>query len=200
MSPAPTPHDVRYFATPNELRDWFDQHHATATELWVGYHRKASGVPSIDWPQAVDEALCVGWIDGIRYRIDETRFAQRFTPRRPGSTWSAVNVAKVATLAAQGRMRPTGSAAFAARTGTKTGIYGYEQADPALDDAATARFMAEPAAWADWQRRPPSYRKSATYWVTSAKQAATRERRLLALIEACAAGRPVGPLTRPDGR
>jgi uncharacterized protein YdeI (YjbR/CyaY-like superfamily) len=116
VSPTPTPHDVRYFATSAELRDWFDQHHATATELWLGYHRKASGVPSVDWPQAVDEALCVGWIDGIRYRIDESRYAQRFTPRRRGSTWSPINLAKVATLTAQGRMRPAGVAAFEART------------------------------------------------------------------------------------
>lgn len=149
MSPVPTPHDVHYFASPDELRDWFDQHHATAAELWVGYHRKATGVPSVDWPQAVDEALCVGWIDGIRYRIDETRHAQRFTPRRRGSTWSAVNVAKVATLTAQGRMRPAGLAAFAARTEAGTGIYGYEQAGAAFDEAATARFAANAAAWAD---------------------------------------------------
>jgi uncharacterized protein YdeI (YjbR/CyaY-like superfamily) len=148
----------------------------------------------------VDEALCVGWIDGVRYRIDETRFAQRFTPRRRGSTWSAINVAKVETLTAQGRMRPAGQAAFAARTEARTGVYGYEQAEASLDEAAMARFTANAVAWADWQRRPPSYRKAATHWVTSAKQAATRERRLQALIDACAAGRPVGPLTRPDGR
>ena len=94
MSPTPTPRDVRYFARPEDLRDWFDAHHESATELWLGYHRKASGIPSVDWSQAVDEALCVGWIDSVRYRIDDLRNAQRFTPRRRGSIWSAVNVGR----------------------------------------------------------------------------------------------------------
>jgi uncharacterized protein YdeI (YjbR/CyaY-like superfamily) len=200
MSPTPTPRDVRYFATPDELRTWFDANHERASELWVGYYRKRTGTPSIDWPQAVDEALCVGWIDGVRYRIDERRHAQRFTPRRRGSTWSAVNVAKVAALTAEGRMRPAGLAAFEARTATNTAIYGYEQASAVFADDETGRFMADAAAWADWQGRPPSYRKSATHWVTSARQPATRERRLSALIDACAAGETVKPLTRPSRR
>ena len=116
MSPSPQPHDVRFFATPEELRDWFDANHETADELWIGYYRKATGRPSVDWSQAVDEALCVGWIDGVRYRLDDTSHAQRFTPRRKGSIWSAINVAKVAALTAEGRMRPAGLAAFGART------------------------------------------------------------------------------------
>ena len=126
MSP-PKPHDVRFFATPAELRDWFDANHETATELWLGYYRKATGRPSVDWSQAVDEALCVGWIDSVRYRLDETSSAQRFTPRRKGSIWSAINVAKVAALTAEGRMRPAGLAAFEARTPEKTAIYSYER-------------------------------------------------------------------------
>ena len=111
MSPSLEPHDIRFFETPAALRDWFDANHQTASELWLGYHRKSSGRPSVDWSQAVDEALCVGWIDGVRRSLDETSFVQRFTPRRKGSTWSAVNVAKVGTLSAEGRMRPAGLAA-----------------------------------------------------------------------------------------
>ena len=154
------PHDVRFFATPAELRDWFDANHATAPELWLGYYKKASGRPSVDWSQAVDEALCVGWIDGILKRIDAESHVQRFTPRRKGSNWSAINVAKVARLTAEGRMRPAGLAAFEARTDANTAIYSYETAETVLTDDETARFRADAAAWADWEARPPSYRRT----------------------------------------
>jgi uncharacterized protein YdeI (YjbR/CyaY-like superfamily) len=176
MSPRLEPHDVIYFEAPAALRDWFDAHHATAGELWVGYHKKATGRPSLTWPEAVDEALCVGWIDGIRFSVDEERFAQRFTPRRKGSTWSAINVAKVATLTAEGRMRPAGLAAFEARTDGNTAIYSYE----------VAQFRQDGAAWADWERRSPSYRRTTTQWVTSAKRPETRARRLAQVIAASA--------------
>jgi uncharacterized protein YdeI (YjbR/CyaY-like superfamily) len=200
VSPSPTPHDILFFAAPEELRDWFDANHETAGELWLGYHRKATGRPSVDWSQAVDEALCVGWIDGVRYRIDETTHAQRFTPRRKGSIWSAINVAKVAALTAEGRMRPAGLVAFEARTPEKTAIYSYERDAAAFSDEEAARFRADEAAWADWERRPPYYRKAATHWVTSAKQVATRERRLASLIEDSAAGRKPRALTPPGER
>ena len=190
----PTPRDVQFIATSEALRDWFDANHATADELWLGYHRKASGIPSVDWPTAVDEALCVGWIDGVRYRLDDSTHAQRFTPRRRGSTWSAVNVAKVAALTAEGRMRPAGLAAFEARTPEKTAIYSYEREAAAFTDVELATLQASPAVWADWSSRPPSYRRTVTHWVTSAKQPATRERRLASLLEDSAAGRPVGPM------
>jgi uncharacterized protein YdeI (YjbR/CyaY-like superfamily) len=195
------PHDVRFFATPAELREWFDANHATADELWLGYYKKASGRPSVDWSQVVDEALCVGWIDGVRKSIDDAVSVQRLTPRRKGSTWSAINVAKVATLTDQGRMRPAGLAAFAARTEANTGIYAYERPPTTLSDEEIARFRAAPEAWSDWERRPPSYRRVATHWITSAKQASTRERRLSTLIEDCAAGRPLMHLawTRKPG-
>jgi uncharacterized protein YdeI (YjbR/CyaY-like superfamily) len=124
-------HDVRFFATPNELRDWFDANHDTATELWVGYYKKSSGRPSVTWSQVVDEALCVGWIDGILRRIDDVSHVQRLTPRRKGSNWSAINVAKVAQLSAEGRMRPAGLAAFARRTEAKAAVYSYERQRPA---------------------------------------------------------------------
>jgi uncharacterized protein YdeI (YjbR/CyaY-like superfamily) len=194
MSPTPTPHDVIFFAAAEELRDWFDANHATATDLWMGYHKKATGLPSVVWTDAVDEALCVGWIDSIRRTIDERTFVQRFTPRRKGSIWSAINVAKVAALTAEGRMRPAGIAAFEARTPERTAVYSYERATTALSDDETARFQADEAAWADWQARPPSYRKAVTAWVTTAKQPATRARRLDALIADSAAGRKVAPM------
>jgi uncharacterized protein YdeI (YjbR/CyaY-like superfamily) len=185
------PHDVRFFATPGELRDWFDAHHHTADELWLGYYKKASGRPSVDWSQVVDEALCVGWIDGVRKRVDDEVSVQRLTPRRKGSTWSAINVAKVERLTAEGRMRQAGLAAFEARTEGNTAIYSYEQAPSTLRDDELARFRSDATAWADWERRPPSYRRVATHWVTSAKQDATRERRLATLIDDSRAGRPL---------
>jgi uncharacterized protein YdeI (YjbR/CyaY-like superfamily) len=187
------PHDVEYFTSPAELRDWFDANHETADELWLGYWKKGTGRPSVTWTQAVDEALCVGWIDGVLQRIDHERHAQRFTPRRKGSNWSAINVAKVEQLTAEGRMRPAGMRAFEARTPERTAVYSYERAiDPFTEDEV-ARFRSNAAAWADWERRPPSYRHGATAWVTSAKQAATRERRMATLIEDSAAGRLIKP-------
>ena len=194
MSPSPQPHDVRFVATPEELRDWFDANHETADELWLGYYRKSTGRPSVDWSQAVDEALCVGWIDGVRRSVDDTTHVQRFTPRRKGSTWSAINVAKVAALTREGRMRPAGLAAFEARTAANTAIYSYERAAATFSPDEEARLRATPDAWADWEARPPSYRRAVTHWVTSAKGAATRERRLEALIADSAAGRKVGPM------
>jgi uncharacterized protein YdeI (YjbR/CyaY-like superfamily) len=190
----PTPRDVRFFETAQELRDWFDAHHTTADELWLGYHRKSTGRPSVDWPLAVDEALCVGWIDSIRVGLDEASFAQRFTPRRKGSTWSAVNVENVRRLQGEGRMRPAGIAAFEARTPENTGIYSYEREDAAFSDAETGRFRAAPAAWADWERRPPSYRRAVTHWVVGAKREETRERRFAELLADSAAGRRVKPM------
>jgi uncharacterized protein YdeI (YjbR/CyaY-like superfamily) len=142
----------------------------------------------------VDEALCVGWIDGVRRSVDDTTHIQRFTPRRKGSTWSAVNVAKVAALTEEGRMRPAGIAAFEARTAANTAIYSYERAAGAFTPDEEARLRADPAAWVDWEGRPPSYRRAVTHWVTSAKGTATRQRRLEALIADSAAGRKVGPM------
>ncbi|MGP1674693.1 MAG: YdeI/OmpD-associated family protein, partial [Candidatus Limnocylindrales bacterium] len=156
MSPSPRPHDVVFFTRPDELRAWFDANHGSADELWLGYYRKATGRPTVSWSQAVDEALCVGWIDSVRYSLDDERSAQRFTPRRKGSIWSAVNVAKVATLTAQDRMRPPGLTAFEARTPDRTAIYTYERNDAAFTDEETAELRANQAAWSDWERRPPS--------------------------------------------
>jgi len=188
-----------FFPTPREWRQWLAKHHATTDELWVGFYKRESGKPSITWPESVDEALCVGWIDGIRKRIDEGRYTIRFTPRRKGSIWSAVNIARVAVLTKEGRMMPAGAAAFAAREDKKSRVYTYEQKDAAtLGDEYERRFQARPKAWAFWEAQPLYYRKLATRWVVSAKQEATRERRLATLIEDSAAGRRIGPMRRPD--
>jgi uncharacterized protein YdeI (YjbR/CyaY-like superfamily) len=190
----PDADDVSFFASTDELRDWFDANHQTADELWLGYHKKATGRPTITWSDAVDEALCVGWIDSVRYSLDDERSAQRFTPRRKGSVWSAINLRKVAELTEQGRMRPAGLAAFEARDPDRTAIYSYERDAAALTDDETARIRANAAAWGDWERRPPSYRRTITYWIASAKKPETRARRLDALIDASATGEPVGPM------
>ncbi len=197
MSPKPTPHDVHYFETPDQLRDWFEAHGETETELWIGYHRKSTGRPSLTWSDTVDEALCAGWIDSVRYSVDDTRFAQRLTPRRKGSNWSAINVAKVGELTEQGRMRPAGLAAFEARTPEKTGTYSYEREAAALEPDELATFQADATAWTGWQAMPPSYRRTATFWVVSAKRPETRARRLATLIEDSAAGRRIKPLAGP---
>jgi uncharacterized protein YdeI (YjbR/CyaY-like superfamily) len=185
------PTDIRFFATPAELRDWFDANHETAEELWLGQYKKATGRPTVSWSDAVDEALCVGWIDGQLQRIDEISHAQRFTPRRKGSNWSAINVAKVGVLTGQGRMRPAGIRAFEARTDARTAVYSYERPIQELTEDEEARLRADRVAWDDWQARPPSYRRAVTHWITSAKQPATRERRLSTLIDDSRAGRLV---------
>jgi uncharacterized protein YdeI (YjbR/CyaY-like superfamily) len=200
MTSRPDERDVLFLERPEQLRDWFDANHTTATELWLGYHKKATGRPTISWSEAVDEALCVGWIDSVRYSLDDERSAQRFTPRRKGSMWSAINVRKVAELTEQGRMRPAGAAAFEARSPEKTATYSSEREAAALTDDETAAIRADAAAWADWERRPPSYRKAVTHWIASAKKPETRARRLAALITASAAGEPVGPMRPPKSR
>jgi len=169
--------------------------------LWVGYWKKASGHPTVTWPEAVLEALCVGWIDGVRYSVDAERSRQRFTPRRKGSNWSAVNVRNVEMLTAAGRMRPAGHAAFDRRNEARTAVYSYEQRHEArLTDAEEARFRANQEAWSWFVDRPKSYRTAATWWVASPKRVETRERRLASLILESAAGRTVKALTPPGRR
>jgi uncharacterized protein YdeI (YjbR/CyaY-like superfamily) len=190
--------DVRFFATPDEWRRWLEKNHARATELWVSFHKKGSGTPSITWPESVDEALCFGWIDGIRKSIDEHRYRIRFTPRKKGSNWSRVNIARVAALTKEGRMHPAGLAAFEARVPEKSGVYSFEQREAAtLGPEFERRFRANPKAWAFFASQPPYYRRTATFWVMSAKQETTRARRLATLIADSAAGRRIGPMRRP---
>ena len=179
--------DAIFFETPEELRAWLEKHHATASELWVGYYKKATGRRSLTWSQVVDEALCFGWIDGKLQRIDEHRHRQRLTPRRRNSNWSAINIAKVAELRAQGRMTPAGEAAFAARRDDRAAVYSYERRHEAAFDAEQeAAFRANASAWEWFAAQSPSYRSTVTFWVLSAKRPETRARRLATLIECSA--------------
>ncbi|HWM11378.1 MAG TPA: YdeI/OmpD-associated family protein [Solirubrobacteraceae bacterium] len=186
-----------FFASPAEWRAWLETNHAEASEVIVGFHKKATGRASMTWPEAVDEALCFGWIDGVRRSHGPEAYTNRFTPRRPRSNWSAINVKRVGELTAEGRMTPAGLAAFEARTGEQTASYSYEQRQAALEPEQEARFRAAHEAWEWFSARPPSYRRAAIHWVTSAKRPETRERRLATLIDDSAAGRPVKPLARP---
>lgn len=185
-----------FFPTPADLRKWFQAHHATEAELLVGYYKKDSGQPSITWPESVDEALCVGWIDSIRRSLDDRRYTIRFTPRKPGSVWSAVNIKRANELIAQGRMRPAGLKAFEARKENRSGIYSYEQRSPELVEPYSKKLRQNKAAWAFYQAQPPSYRKAVNWWVVSAKQEATRLKRLNQLIDLSAQGRPLPQFTR----
>ncbi|MFN2631947.1 MAG: YdeI family protein [Thermoanaerobaculia bacterium] len=188
----------KFFATPAAFRAWLEAHHETRKELLVGFHKKGSGKPSITWPESVDEALCFGWIDGVRHRLDETAYTIRFTPRRPRSNWSAVNVARVAELTSQDRMRPAGNRAFAARTPERTGIYAFERNEAAkLPPAQEKTLRANRKAAAFFDAQPPGYRKLVTHWVISARQEETRERRLRQLIADSEAGLRIGALRRP---
>ncbi|MBL8520608.1 MAG: YdeI/OmpD-associated family protein [Betaproteobacteria bacterium] len=176
----------KFFAAPAAFRAWLEKHAATHAELIVGFHKVGSGKPCMTWPESVDEALCFGWIDGVRTRIDAESYKIRFTPRRPGSIWSAVNIAKVEALTAAGRMTPAGLAAFAKRTAKKSAVYAFEQrGELALPAPAVKAFQRHKAAWTYFESTPPSYRKVVIHWVNSAKQDETRERRLQQLIEAC---------------
>ena len=190
MSPtparAPQP-KATYFATPAAFRAWLAKHHLSATELLVGFHKRDSGTPCMTWPESVDEALCHGWIDGVRRRVDDERYTIRFTPRRAGSTWSAINIRRVDELTKSKRMRPAGLKAFAGRLEHKSRTYAYEQkAQATLEAAHLATFKARAKAWAFFEAQPPWYKRTLIYWVVSAKQDATRLKRLLKLIEASA--------------
>jgi uncharacterized protein YdeI (YjbR/CyaY-like superfamily) len=186
-----------FFATADEFRAWLTEHHAHESELLVGFYKKDSGRPSITWPESVDQALCFGWIDGVRRRVDDDSYCIRFTPRKPHSTWSAVNVRRMSELVNAGLVVAAGLAAFERRADDRT-AYSYEQRRAAqFEPAQEQRFKANERAWAFFAGQPPSYRRAATHWVTSAKREETRERRLTRLIEDSAAGRSVPPLTRP---
>jgi uncharacterized protein YdeI (YjbR/CyaY-like superfamily) len=187
--------DVKFFDTPADLRAWFEANHETAPELFVGYWKKATGRGGVTHPEAIEQALCFGWIDSIGRRIDDQRHQVRFTPRRRGSVWSAVNLAKVAELTERGLMHPAGLRAFEARKPERSAVYSYEQPDGVtLDAAQTALFQSDQAAWEWYSRQSASYHRAAVHWVVSAKRAETRQRRLGRLIADSAAGRKVPPL------
>jgi len=188
--------NIKFFKSPADFRAWLERHHATERELWVGYYKKDSGRPSITWPESVDEALCFGWIDGIRKSIDAVSYMTRFTPRRPRSIWSAVNIGRVEELTRQGRMRPAGEKAFQARTENRSGIYAYEQRKPELEEPYRKQIRRNKEAWKFFQAQPASYRKAASWWVLSAKKEETRLRRLGQLIDDSAHGRTLPQFTR----
>ena len=178
-----SPDNPVFFPTQDEFRAWLQEHHASEGPLWVGYYRKSSGRASITWAETVDEALCFGWIDGVRKSRDETSYVIRFTPRRPTSVWSARNFERVEALRAAGCMRPPGLAAYAHRN--KHPQSGYTVGDRPTEFPAeiARRFQAHLSAWDFYNAQPPGYRKQTVFWVTSARREATRERRLAQLIE-----------------
>jgi uncharacterized protein YdeI (YjbR/CyaY-like superfamily) len=190
--------DATYFESRESLRAWLAENHALVGELWVGFYKKGSGRPSVTYPEALEEALCFGWIDGVRHAVDADRFKQRFTPRRRGSKWSAVNVRRVEALLATGLMQPAGIAAFEARDpgGTQ---HSYERGTVELSAEYEAALQGRPRAWAFFESQPPWYRRTASAWVMDAKQEQPRLRRLEALASECEAGQWIGPLRRARG-
>lgn len=190
-----------FFRGPSTFRRWLDAHHDTVDVQWVGYYKKATGEDSITWPESVDEALCFGWIDGLRKRIDDRAYKIRFTPRRAGSHWSAKNIERMAELIAEGRVLPPGLAAFEARDPANSRRASFEQRDVRLPDAYLDRLRRNEAAWSWFEAARPSYRKQVSWWILSAKREVTRERRLDILIRSSEEGRVIPPLrwTVDDG-
>ena len=180
-----------YFKTPAAFRRWLAAHHASERDLLVGFYKKASGTPGISYKDAVDEALCFGWIDGIKKRVDESRYTHRFTPRQRGSTWSLINTARVGELIALRRMAKPGVEAFERRDPKKTGLYSFESRPSVFEPALERMFRTRAAAWTFFCAQPPGYRRLMTFWVMSAKQQETRERRLAALMKSSAQGKRI---------
>lgn len=193
MPSPPRRDDVRIFASAADYRAWLEEHHDTAMELWVGFYKKGVTKTSMTYAEAVDEAICFGWIDGLTRRIDEEVYTIRFTPRRRTSSWSAINIAKVASLTAAGRMRPAGLRAFEERDRRKDASYSYERPVRELPSDMLARLEADAAAHAYWQSRTASFRRQATHWILSAKRPETQERRFDRLLADAAAGRDPQP-------
>jgi uncharacterized protein YdeI (YjbR/CyaY-like superfamily) len=187
-----------FFPSPSAWRGWLEKHHAETEELWVGLYKRESGRPSITWPEAVDGALCFGWIDGVRKRVDDISYKIRFTPRKPRSIWSAINVRRATELSTQGLMHPAGLAAFAKRDGDRSEIYSYEQRKEAkLSPAHEKKFRSHPDAWKFFQTQAPGYQRICSWWVISAKKEETRLKRLAGLIEHSGHKRKLPALARP---
>jgi len=186
----------KFFKSPSDFRKWLATNHAKEKELLVGFYKKNTGKPSITWPQSVDEALCFGWIDGIRRRIDEDSYSIRFTPRKSSSTWSAVNIRRAQELLRDGRMTAAGKKAFAARKENRSGIYSYEQRSAELVEPYAGRLRRNKAALKFFKAQQPSYRKAANWWVMSAKKEETRLNRLEQLINLSAARQIIPQFTR----
>ena len=187
-----------FFKTPADFRHWLEKNHETKTELLVGYYKKASGKPSITWPESVDQALCFGWIDGVRRSLDEDSYTIRFSPRKSRSTWSAVNTKRAQELIDKGLMQPAGLTAFSARQEYRSGIYSYEQRSADLPEEYAKVLRKNKRAFAFFTSQPPSYRKAMNWWVLSAKKEETRLKRLKELIELSANERRHPGLVRKD--
>ena len=186
----------KFFKSQADFREWLEKNHANRAELMIGFYKKSSGKPSITYPEALDEALCFGWIDGVRRRLDEDSYVQRFTPRRPKSIWSNVNVKHVERLKKLGRMVPPGLAAYALRTPERTGVYAFENSPHQLAAAYEKKFRANKKAWQFFEQLPPSLKRTCIFWVMNAKQEETRLRRLDSLIESSATGERRGFLEK----
>ncbi len=186
----------KFFSDPLKFRKWLEENHSKKKELLVGFYKKSSGKPSITWPESVDQALCFGWIDGIRKSIDEESYSIRFTPRNPKSTWSAVNIKKVEELKKLGLMKPAGLAAYKKREDRNSKIYSFEQKIIQFDSQYEKTFKKNKRAWNNFQLQPPYYRKTVTYWVMSAKQDETRLKRLDRLIKDSEAGLKIKEMRR----
>lgn len=184
-----------FFASPAEFRTWLQRHAGKSQELLVGFHKTGSGTPSMTWPESVDEALCFGWIDGVRKRLDDVSYTIRFTPRKPGSTWSAVNIRRVRALVEQGRVTQAGLAAFEARRESKSGMYSYEQRPEKLTEPYAAMLVRNGTANRFFEQQTASYRRAATWWVISAKKEETRLKRVRTLIELSRAGKLIPQFT-----
>ena len=190
-----------FFASPAGFRAWLETHHDKEKELVVGFYKKGTGKPSITWPESVDEALCFGWIDGVRRRVDDVSYTIRFSPRRKRSVWSLINIKRVEELTREKRMRPAGLAAFRARTDDRTAVYSYEQrTTAALDAAQEKQFRSHPAAWTHFSAQPPGYRRLCAWYILSAKKEETRAKRLATLIAAHAQGKLLPGLERRPPR
>ena len=186
-----------FFATPAEMRAWFERHHATTPELLVGFRKRHTGAPSVTWPESVDVALCFGWIDGVRRSIDKDSYSIRFTPRRPTSIWSAINVKRMGVLTADGLVTPAGRAAFEKRTARKSGIYSYEQRHEAsFTPAFSRRLKADRRAWAFFAAQAPWYRRTCTHWVMTAKKPETRVKRIAQFVAMLDEERTIYPPSR----
>jgi uncharacterized protein YdeI (YjbR/CyaY-like superfamily) len=185
-----------FFKTPAAFRKWLEANHAAVRELWVGYYKRGSGKPSLTWPESVDQALCFGWIDGIRKSVDDTSYVIRFTPRKKSSVWSAVNIKRVEQLMADGLVHAAGLKAFQERKEHRSRIYSYEQKELALDGPLGKRLRQNRAAWTFFQAQPPWYRRTAGWWIISARKEETRLRRLEKLIACSESGEPIPALAR----
>jgi len=186
-----------FFSTPAQFRAWLKKNHASCSQQWIGFHRKASGLPTITWPESVDQALCFGWIDGLRKRVDEKSYKIRFTPRSDSSAWSAINIRRFEELKREGLIHPAGTKAYARRNVNKSRIYSYENRKSAvLSPSAQKQFRSKPKAWRWFQDQAPWYQKTVIWWVVSGKRPETQQKRLATLITDSSAGQRIRPLRR----